>query len=285
MLTKPADHDPTPSGSGETMSASIFVSYASSDRNQVDRLVTFLEAHHFTCWVSYRDVGVGENYQESITRAVRAAKVLIVVFTRNANSSSEIQKELSLASRYKLLVIPLRIEDVEPGDALAYELATHQWVDMFRNWSAGCERLLSQLGGILSAEAAAATKPRPLSPELAAAIAGRPAAPSGPVFVAPRRMPANPSTAVAAMPAASVAAAAAPALPAGNSIEPDYAIPRRKTRFMGAMQFIVVAVTFGLLLASSLRQGEPSVLQLIFWEILLIGCVRLFGAIDRKSVV
>ncbi len=50
---------------------------------------------------------------------------------------------------------------------------------------------------------------------------------------------------------------------------------------MGAMQFIVVAVTFGLLLANSLRQGEPSVLQLIFWAILLIGCVRLFGAILR----
>src|SRR5260370_21610617 len=224
MLTKPADHDPTPSGSGETMSASIFVSYASSDRNQVDRLVTFLEAHHFTCWVSYRDVGVGENYQESITRAVRAAKVLIVVFTRNANASSEVQKELSLASRYKLLVIPLRIEDVEPGDALSYELATHQWVDLFRNWSAGCERLLSQLSCILSAEGAAGTKPRPLSPELAAAVAGRPAAPSRPGFAAPRPMPGNPSTAAAAMPAASVATAAAPALPARNSIEPDHAV-------------------------------------------------------------
>src|SRR5260370_41293799 len=161
MLTRPADHDPTPSASGEPMSASIFVSYASADRSHVERLVTFIEAHHFTCWVSYRDVGVGENYQESITRAVRAAKVLIVVFTRNANSSSEIQKELSLASRYKLLVIPLRIEDVEPGDALAYELATHQWVDMFPNWSAGCHRPLSHLTRISPPQPAAPTTPPP----------------------------------------------------------------------------------------------------------------------------
>src|SRR5947209_12347941 len=130
---------PDPPASGHQMTAGIFVSYASQDRSQVERLITFLEAHHLRCWVSYRDVGVGENYQEAITRAVRAAKVLMVVFTGNANTSSEILKELSLASRYKVLVIPLRMEPVEPGDALAYELATHQWVDMFRNWSAGCE--------------------------------------------------------------------------------------------------------------------------------------------------
>src|SRR5437660_8409767 len=151
------------------MSASIFVSHASQDRNHVDRLVTFLEAHHLPCWVSFRDVPVGENYQEAITRALRTAKALILVFTRNANSSSEIQKELSLASRYKLMVIPLRIEDVEPSDALAYELTTHQWVDLFHNWSAGCEKLLTQLVAVLSAASAAGLKPRIPSPALAAA--------------------------------------------------------------------------------------------------------------------
>jgi len=266
------------------MSASIFVSYASVDRNHVERLVSFLETHHLGCWVSFRDIGVGENYQESITRALRAAKVIIVVFTRHANSSSEVQKELSLASRYKLLVIPLRIEDIEPGDALAYELATHQWVDMFRNWNAGCERLLSQLEGILSPEPAREPKPRPPSAELAAAIAGRPAAASGPVFVAPRLNPVNPPVGVrevTASLAASAAAGGAPARPAGNAIDLQDVMPRRETRWIGAMKFIVVAVAFGLLLLNSLRQGEPSILQLIFWAILLIGCVRLFGAILR----
>src|SRR5260370_28606252 len=42
MLTKPADHDPTPSASAETMSPRIFVRYGSSDLNQVAPWVTSL---------------------------------------------------------------------------------------------------------------------------------------------------------------------------------------------------------------------------------------------------
>ncbi len=75
------------------MNAPIFISYASPDRSYAERIITFLEAHHLQCWVSYRDVGIGENYQELITRALRAAKVVIVIFTAQANSSLEIQKE------------------------------------------------------------------------------------------------------------------------------------------------------------------------------------------------
>ena len=41
------------------------------------------------------------------------------------------KKELSLASRYRIPVIALRIEDVEPSDAFAYELSTRQWIDAF----------------------------------------------------------------------------------------------------------------------------------------------------------
>src|ERR1700722_13393110 len=98
------------------MSADIFVSFASADQGHAERIITFLEANRFECWVSYRDVSVGENYQESITRALRASKILIVVISRHANQSDEILKELSLASRYKLVIVPLRLERVEPSD-------------------------------------------------------------------------------------------------------------------------------------------------------------------------
>src|SRR5690348_1000790 len=84
---------------GRTMSGGIFVSFASADQRYAERIISVLERHDFPCWVSYRDVGVGENYQESITRALRSAEALMVIISRSANLSTEIPKELSLASR------------------------------------------------------------------------------------------------------------------------------------------------------------------------------------------
>lgn len=259
------------------MSASIFVSHASADRDHVERLVTFLEAHHLSCWVSYRDVPVGENYQEEITRALRAAKALIVVFTQSANASSEVLKELSLASRYKLLVIPLRLEDVEPCDALAYELATHQWVDLFNNWSAGCEKLLAQLANLLADEETAGLKPSAPSPAMVAVIARSGMAPA-PLFVPPRHPPGAPAAIVSSFVPSSPTL---PELLTPNDTYYDQLAPDRGGGSFGLLKFLVVAVSFGLLLSNSLQQGQLTNLQLIFWAILVFGCIRLFGAILR----
>lgn len=284
------------------MTASIFVSYASSDRNYVERLVSFLEGHRFSCWVSFRDVGVGENYQEAITRALRAAKILIVLITRNANSSGEIQKELSLASRYNVLVIPLRMEDVEPNDALAYELATRQWVDMFRDWNAGCQRLLSQLGQIVPTGAGVAPpRPaaRPMTAPMIAMVAARRPPPAGSVFVPPRQLAGDlpvavrepsPAAAVAPVPAPAVGAARPPAAPAA-AVAPAVSrarvargIPPSANRLIGALSFILFAATFGMVLSNALHREPPPYLQLLFWAILLFGCARLLRAVLRAIV-
>ena len=86
-----------------------------------------------------RDVAPGENYQEAIVRSIRNARAMVLVFSDAANNSDEIKKELSLASRYHVPVMALRIEDVEPSDAFAYELSTRQWIDAFDGWDKSIE--------------------------------------------------------------------------------------------------------------------------------------------------
>ena len=101
------------------------------------------------CWISSRDVAGGENYQEAIVHAIRNAKIMLLVFTDNANNSDEIKKELVLASRNKLTVIPVRIEDVLPNDALDFELATRQWINFFGDWERALDTLCKRASGIL----------------------------------------------------------------------------------------------------------------------------------------
>jgi uncharacterized membrane protein YeaQ/YmgE (transglycosylase-associated protein family) len=77
---------------------------------------------------------------------------MILVFSKNANNSNDIKNEVALASQYQLVVIPVRVEDVVPNDALAYALATKQWIDLFRDWKRAIDRLGDRVAAILSVD-------------------------------------------------------------------------------------------------------------------------------------
>ncbi len=126
----------------------IFVSYATADRKEALNVCNAIERRGGKCWISTRDVRPGENYQEAIVRSLRASCAMVLVFSEAANNSDEIKKELSLASRYHVPVMALRIEDVEPSDAFAYELSTRQWIDAFHGWDKSIDALVGQIGRI-----------------------------------------------------------------------------------------------------------------------------------------
>jgi len=130
----------------------VFVSYATSDRKQALAVCKAIESRGTKCWISTRDVAPGENYQEAIVRSIRDARAMVLVFSEAANNSDEIKKELSLASRYRLPVLALRIEDVEPSDAFAYELSTRQWIDAFEGWEKSIDSLVGRIGQLSGVE-------------------------------------------------------------------------------------------------------------------------------------
>jgi hypothetical protein len=131
------------------MAADIFVSFASKDVRVAMTLCSALESRGFTCWISARDIEPGANFQSAIVRALRQAKIMLLVFTANSNASEEMTKELALASQNKMIVIPLRVEDVTPNDAFAYEFATRQWIDVFADWEAAIDQLSRRVGQAL----------------------------------------------------------------------------------------------------------------------------------------
>ena len=128
----------------------VFISYSSRDSAAARRICVALEQRGCSCWIANRDVGAGENYQEAIVRAIEQARVMVLVFSANSNESREIAKELSLASRRNLVVIPARTEDVAPSGAFAYEIATRQWIDLFQDWDGALDGLAERVRAILA---------------------------------------------------------------------------------------------------------------------------------------
>jgi hypothetical protein len=121
----------------------VFISFSSLDSADAVLLCERLEKEGIICWISTRDVKPGENYQAAIVNAIKTAKIVVLAFSANANASPEVSKELSLASAFKISVIPLRMTEAVPQGAFLYELSTRQWIDAFNKWDSALELLVS----------------------------------------------------------------------------------------------------------------------------------------------
>ena len=137
----------------------IFISYASRDQDAADRIVRAIEQRGMRCWISSRDIKPGTDYQGSIVSALEQCSIVVLVFSQNTNASSEVPKEMSLASSRRKPIIPARIEDVMPAGALAYQLTHAQFTDLFRNFDSRLSELCSYLDDML--KAAGNTERRP----------------------------------------------------------------------------------------------------------------------------
>jgi hypothetical protein len=133
------------------MQATIFISYSSRDQKEAELVCNALESRGFSCWIAFRDVHAGDDFQEAIVAAIERAKAMVLVFTENANNSDEIKKELVLAGQYDVVVMPIRVEDIRPRGAFAYQLATRQWIDLFDDWERGIGRLIERIATVVAA--------------------------------------------------------------------------------------------------------------------------------------
>ena len=126
----------------------VFISHSSRDQKAAWTICAALEARGLCCWIATRDVGPGENYQSAIVAAISDSYAMVLVFSKHCNQSNEILRELALAGQKGLLVVPVRIEDVMPQGAFEYELATRQWIDVFKDWEAAIHRVAETLRSV-----------------------------------------------------------------------------------------------------------------------------------------
>ncbi len=137
----------------------VFISYATADRVEALKVCEAIERRGTACWIACRDVEPGENYQEAIVAALRRSRAMVLIFSDAANNSDEIKKELSLVSRFHVPLMALRLENVEPSDAFAYELSTRQWIDLFTGWDRSLDQLVGRIDAVSPLGAAGASIP------------------------------------------------------------------------------------------------------------------------------
>lgn len=113
------------------MNHNVYVCYSAKDKAIADKVVSGLETRGIKCWVAPRDLKPGTSWGQAILEAIESSQAVVLIFSENASSVSQILREVELAISKGLDVIPFRIEDIKPSGALSYFLSTVHWIDGF----------------------------------------------------------------------------------------------------------------------------------------------------------
>jgi hypothetical protein len=111
------------------MAHDVFISHSTRDKPASDAVCAALETAGIRCWVAPRDVQAGRSFAGEITRAIQQSKAMVLIFSANSNTSSQVLREVQLAVDSQLHILQFRIEEVLLNDDLKYYLSTPHWLD------------------------------------------------------------------------------------------------------------------------------------------------------------
>jgi formylglycine-generating enzyme required for sulfatase activity len=113
------------------MAHDVFISHSSKDKAVADATCAWLEASGVSCWVAHRNIRPGSSWGTSIIQAIRASRVMVLIFSNHANASPQITREVERAVNFGKRIIPMRIEDVLPEGDMEYFLGVPHWLNAY----------------------------------------------------------------------------------------------------------------------------------------------------------
>ena len=100
----------------------VFISYSFKNVKIADAICHHLENRSIRCWYAPRDVEPGTDWPSAIVNAIGKAKVFILVFSEESNTSDDVEKEIAQAIKNNCVIIPFRIDNSQLSDKLSYFL-------------------------------------------------------------------------------------------------------------------------------------------------------------------
>jgi predicted ATPase len=113
------------------MAHDVFISYSARDKSTAEEICSAIEKAGRRCWIAPRDILPGATWGEAIVNAIQESQVMVLVLSSQSNGSPQVLNEVERAMNKGVKIIPFRIEEVTPSDALGYYISARQWLDAF----------------------------------------------------------------------------------------------------------------------------------------------------------
>lgn len=109
----------------------LFISYASENKDIADYIVDKIEKRGYKCFIAPRDIRTGSEYAVEIIRGISNSTAVLLVFSSKSDKSHCVLREINSAVSRNRPIIPLRIEDFLPSEAMEFYLGPTHWLDAF----------------------------------------------------------------------------------------------------------------------------------------------------------
>lgn len=83
----------------------VFISFSFQDSIIAKGLCSFLESKSIRCWLSNRDVAIGESFARQILQAISESSVFILLCSEHCYSSEHCLNEMEMAFRKNNAII------------------------------------------------------------------------------------------------------------------------------------------------------------------------------------
>ncbi len=151
----------------EFVNVDVFISYSSKNKNVADAVVSDFERNGIRCWYAPRDILPGREWVPAIKEGICSAKVFILLFTEESNTSRQVMNEVAMAFNAEKTIVPFKLTQEEMSDELEYYLTRVHWLDAVSQPLSGhIEELRKYVQLILSGSEPRAARERKSSGEV-----------------------------------------------------------------------------------------------------------------------
>ena len=114
--------------------ADIFISKSTKDHWLASSLCDKLEGIGITCWIAPRDLHskASTHYADDIVDGIEEAKALVLILSRDSNTSDHCMNEITTACDKKKKVFVFQIDQIDKlNKTFNYYLSQKQWIQDF----------------------------------------------------------------------------------------------------------------------------------------------------------
>ena len=109
----------------------LFVSYAKKNITIAQYVVEKLEEKGLHCFIAPRDITTGSDYAVEIVSAISNSTATLLIFSQDSDKSGYVLREINSAVSRNKTIIPMKIENFVPSEAMGFYLGVTQWLDAY----------------------------------------------------------------------------------------------------------------------------------------------------------
>ncbi|MCL2114843.1 MAG: toll/interleukin-1 receptor domain-containing protein [Methanobrevibacter sp.] len=134
------------------MDHDVFISYAIENKRTADAICNALEQDKIECWIAPRNVSGGISYARQINKAIKHSTVLVLVFSKFAQNSRDVGREIFLAFKNDKAILSFNIDGTEPQDEIEYYIGPNHWIDAHLNPEKEFKKLIKDISKLILPE-------------------------------------------------------------------------------------------------------------------------------------